>query len=89
VPLTVAQRAWQEETDRWLADFVEAVVELRPSRAQLLALIEVVGFLLSVMMFLSSYTTVDLPEAQLAGAGLLLQGGARLYRAVEGADSSE
>ena len=86
VALTAAESAWQDEAGGWLVDFFSAVVELRPRRAQVLGLIEVVGFLLSVMMYLGSYTTADLPQAQLAGAGLLLQGGALLYRLVEDDD---
>jgi hypothetical protein len=89
VPLTVAERAWQDEAGRWLVDFVATVVELRPSKAQVWALINVVTFLISAVLFLSTYTTVDVPDAQLAGAALLLQGGALLYRAVEDGDSSD
>jgi hypothetical protein len=84
-----AERAWQDEAGQWLVDFIAAVVELRPSKATLWLLIHAVTILIAAILWMSTYTTTKVPEAPLAAAAVLLEGGAFLYRAVEEVDQEE
>lgn len=81
----VAEEAWAEEAGRWLVEWARILGALKPTREQGLVLANAIALLITVLFFLSSYTSADvpdMPEPQLPAAAVLLAAGALVFQVI-------